>query len=148
MFKKIVAGLDGSEASEKAFELACSLAQQYDSEIHLVHTPQPQTVAFAMGAVAGYHTVTTMPSEDDVKSACEKIQSQGEAIASKYKRTIKQSHMDRGDPADQIIACAEECGADLIVTGRRGLGSIGSLLQGSTTQRVNHLAKCACLSVV
>ena len=147
MFKKIVAGLDGSEASEKAFALACDLAQKYDSEIHLVHTPQPQTVAFALGAVAGYHAVTTMPSSDDVNASCEKIRSQGQAIADKYNREITQSHMDRGDPAEQLVACAEGCGADLIVTGRRGLGSVGSLVQGSTTQRVNHLAKCACLSV-
>ena len=148
MFNKIVVGFDGSDASEKSFELACDLAQKYNSEIHVVHTPQPHTVAFAMGAVAGYHAVSTMPSAEEVKASCDKVLSQCESIASKYNQKIAQSHTQRGDPADQIIACAEECGADLIITGRRGLGSVGSLLLGSTTQRVNHLAKCACLSVV
>ncbi len=66
MFKRIVVGFDGSPESEHALRLACDLAQKYDSEIHLVHTPQPQTVAFAMGAVAGYHAVTTMPSSEEV----------------------------------------------------------------------------------
>ena len=147
MFNTIVVGLDGSEASNKAMGIACDLAQKYNSDIHVVHTPQPQTVAFAMGAVAGYHAVTTMPSADEIQAACDKVLSQGEAVAEQYSVKIKQSHMERGDPAGQIIACAENHGADLIVTGRRGLGSAGSLLQGSTTQRVNHLAKCACLSV-
>lgn len=147
MFGKIVVGLDGSETSETALRLACDLAQKYESELHLVHTPQPQTVAFAMGAVAGYHTVTTMPSDQEVNEATEKVLNSGKAIAREYGLEIAQTRSKRGNPADEIIACAESSGADLIVTGRRGLGGIGALVQGSTSQRVNHLAKCACLSV-
>ena len=148
MFEKIVVGMDGSQQAERALGLACELANKYDSEIHLVHTPEPQTVAFAMGALAGYHAVTTMPSEQDVDAAREKILTLARSIAEEHDQKITQTYMELGDPADQIIACAEACGADLIVTGRRGLGSLGSLLQGSTSQRINHLAKCACLSVV
>lgn len=148
MFEKIVVGMDGSQQAERALGLACDLARKYNSEIHLVHTPEPQTVAFAMGSVAGYHAVTTMPSAQDVEEAREKILTLARKIADEHDQKITQTYMELGDPADQIIACAEACGADLIVTGRRGLGSLGSLLQGSTSQRVNHLAKCACLSVV
>lgn len=148
MFEKIVVGIDGSEMSENALHLACDLAEKYGSELHLVHTPQPQTVAFAMGAVAGYHTVTTMPSIHEVQEAGEKILNSGKAIAEKHGQTITGTHMKAGDPADEVIACADSCGADLIVTGRRGLGNLGALVQGSTTQKINHAAKCACLSVV
>ena len=147
MFKTIVVGLDGSEASEKALDVACGLSEPNAAEIHLVHTPQPQTVAFAMGAVAGYHAITTMPSADEVKEAAEKILSSGESITKKYNQITTQKHVGHGDPADQIVDYADECGADLVVTGRRGLGRVDSLLQGSTSQRVNHLVKCACLSV-
>ena len=73
MFSKIVVGIDGSEMAETALKLACELASKYESELHLVHTPQPKTVAFAMGAMTGYHAVTTMPSEDQVKKAGEKV---------------------------------------------------------------------------
>ncbi len=148
MFSKIVVGVDGSDPSNAALSVACDLAQKYNSEIHLVHTPQPQTVAFAMGAVAGYQAITTMPSDEEVTVAAEKILNSGKAIAKKHNLEVTQSYMSRGKPVEEIIACAEGCGADLIVTGRRGLGGIGSLVQGSTTQGVNHLAKCACLSVV
>jgi len=148
MFKKIVVGLDGSEMSDRALHLACDLAQKYESEIYLVHTPQPQTVAFAMGAVAGYHAVTTMPSVDEVKAAADKIIATGKAIAEEHSRPIAQAHVQNGDPADNVVECAKSCGADLIVTGRRGLGTVSAFVQGSTTQRVNHLAECACLSVI
>ncbi|NNL17333.1 MAG: universal stress protein [Boseongicola sp.] len=134
--------------SENALRLACSLAQKYDSELHLVHTPQPHTVAFAMGAVAGYHAVTTMPDPAEVREAAEKILSKGKEIAAEVGCTITETYMDVGDPADEIVACVNKVGADLIVTGRRGLGMLGSLVQGSTSQRINHLATCACLSTV
>ncbi|MEX0310793.1 MAG: universal stress protein [Tateyamaria sp.] len=148
MFSKIVVGVDGSDTSNDALRIACDLAGKYKSDIHMVHTPQPQTVAFAMGAVAGYHAVTTMPSHDEVVAAATKIVEDATAIAKSCGREISSVRIDQGDPAQEIIGCAEETGADLIVTGRRGLGSIGSLVQGSTTQRVNHLAKCATLSVI
>lgn len=148
MFSRIVVGIDGSEMSENALRLACSLAEKYDSELHLVHTPQPHTVAFAMGAVAGYHAVTTMPSAEEVREAAEKVLSKGKEIAAENGCTITETYTEVGDPADEIVGCANTIGADLIVSGRRGLGTIGSLVQGSTSQRINHLATCACLSTV
>jgi nucleotide-binding universal stress UspA family protein len=147
MFKKIVVGIDGSETSETALQIACDLTAKYGSELHLVHTPQPQTVAFAMGAVAGYHMATTMPAAEEVKEAAEKIVNAGKDIAKANGTTVTQTYIDEGDPAHKIVDVAEKCGADMIVTGRRGLGSVGALIQGSTSQKINHLAKCAVLSV-
>ncbi|UZD91978.1 universal stress protein [Cognatishimia activa] len=147
MFEKIVVGLDGSETSDKALRTACDLAQKYGSEIHLVHTPQPKTVAFAMGAVAGYHTVTTMPNDEEVTKAANMIIGRGKGIAQDYDLSAVKTYSHRGDPVEEIVACAEGCDADLIVTGRRGLGSLGALIQGSTAQGVAHNAKCACLTV-
>lgn len=148
MFSKIVVGLDGSETSDNALRMACDLAKNYKSEIYLVHTPQPETVAFAMGAVSGYHTATSMPSSVEVSEAAAKVIDSAKAIASDFGVTIADADTERGEPAHQIVNCAETVGADLIVTGRRGLGSLGALIQGSTSQHVNHHAKCACLSVV
>lgn len=148
MFDKILIGIDGSETSEKALRMACDLATKYGAELHLIHTPQPQTVAFAMGAISGYHAVTMMPSPEEVSIAANKILAEGAQIAAACGQEITQQLQELGDPADVMIAYAERWEIDLIVTGRRGLGAIGALVQGSTTQRVNHLAKCACLSVV
>ncbi|WP_120499823.1 universal stress protein [Roseovarius sp. EL26] len=147
MFKTIVVGIDGSEISDNALRVACELAQKFAAEIHLIHVPQPQTVAFAMGALTGYHTATSMPTSDEVKTAGNKILDAGKAIAKTGGVDIAQAHLKSGDPANQITEYAEACEADLIVTGRRGLGSLGALIQGSTSQAVNHKAKCACLSV-
>ncbi|MEL6450146.1 MAG: universal stress protein [Pseudomonadota bacterium] len=147
MFERIVVGVDGSETSDRAVRMACDLANKYNSAIYLVHTPQPQSVAFALGAMSGYHAVTTMPDPAAVAKAATVILDRARKVAADCGRQIAATRSDRGDPAAQIIACAADVGADLIVTGRRGLGSMGALVQGSTSQQIGHLANCATLSV-
>ncbi|MEM9269920.1 MAG: universal stress protein [Pseudomonadota bacterium] len=147
MFKTIAIGIDGSDASLKALRAACEIAQRFGAELHLVHTPQPQTVAFALGAVPGYDVVTTMPSAQEVEEAAQKVVRQGLAVAEEMGQTVSNTYTDRGDPIAQIIACADSCGADLIVTGRRGLGNLGALILGSTSLGISNRATCAVLSV-
>ena len=52
-----------------------------------------------------------------------------------------------GDPAAAIRDLAREEKPDIIVMGRRGLGDLAGLLLGSVSQKVLHLAECACLTV-
>jgi nucleotide-binding universal stress UspA family protein len=148
MFKSIVVGIDGSDPSNTAITVASDLANKYGSALHIVHTPQPQTVAFAMGAAAGYHVATTMPSEDEVDEAANELITRATELAKISGKTIAGTQIKRGEPADQIVKYAKAHGCDLIVTGRRGLGSVSGLILGSTTQRINHTAECACLSVI
>ncbi len=53
--------------------------------------------------------------------------------------------VEPGDPATVIIERSKHF--DIIVMGRRGLGPLGALLQGSVSQKVNQLADAACLTV-
>jgi nucleotide-binding universal stress UspA family protein len=148
MFDKIMVGLDGSETSENALRIATDLAAKYGAELHLVHTPQPQTVAFAMGVSPGYNAITTMPSAIEVELAAEKILDAGSKIVESLNYTVTQTRIGHGDAADNIVAYAKENDASLIVTGRRGLGAIGALVMGSTSQRISQHAECACLTVI
>lgn len=147
MFKNIVVGLDGSPQSENALRIACDLAQKYNSKLHLSHTPKHETVAFAMGAVAGYHVATSMPKPEEIEAAAEKVFEQARAIAKEAGQAEIVTHKGMGDPAHDILDAADVAGADLIVTGRRGLGNLSALVLGSTSSHVAHHAKCACLTV-
>jgi len=52
-----------------------------------------------------------------------------------------------GDSAEQVVAEAENVGADLIVVGTRGLSELGGLVMGSVSHKVIHLAHCPCVTV-
>ncbi|WP_299968208.1 universal stress protein [uncultured Roseobacter sp.] len=147
MFSRITVGFDGSPPSENALRLACDMAQKYDAEVHICHTPKPETVAFALGAVSGYHVATTMPHPDQIAKAEAKLMEQACGIAADMGCAAPITHVGEGDPAQALLDHAEQIGSDLIVTGRRGLGNLTALVLGSTSQQVGHLAKCAHLTV-
>ncbi|MEO7294570.1 MAG: universal stress protein [Candidatus Limnocylindria bacterium] len=56
-------------------------------------------------------------------------------------------HVRSGDPAAEILDTAQERGADLIVTGSRGLAGLESLLLGSVARNVLTHARCSVLIV-
>lgn len=148
MFRQIIVGLDGSEKAKRAARIGCDLAKYYAGTVTFVHVPHAETAAHVVGAVAGYHAAIMKPTFADIEEAGQAVLDEGSKIASDVGCTSVETHMPHGDAATELLAHADEIGADLIVTGRRGLGGVASLVLGSTTQKVNHLAKCACLSVV
>lgn len=148
MFKQIIVGLDGSDKSKLAIQVGCEMATMSSGQLTLVHVPHAETAAFVVGAVSGYHAATTMPSFAEVEKAGQEVLDEGLKIAAEAGCANVKTHMPHGDAATEILEHANEIGADLIITGRRGLSGVSGLLLGSTTQRVNHLAKCACLSVI
>jgi nucleotide-binding universal stress UspA family protein len=50
-----------------------------------------------------------------------------------------------GSPADEIVRCAVERGAGIIVMGSRGWGEMHAVLLGSVSERVLHTAHCPVL---
>ena len=143
MFEKIVVGVDGSDQSISALVTACDIAKKYESKLHLVHSPELETTGIAVGSGA----VEIKPEPEAIAAAGEKVMAAAKAKAEEAGCPPTQCVVGNDSPATEILNCAEEIGADLIVLGRRGLGSITSLLLGSVSQKVSHEAKCACLTV-
>lgn len=147
MFETICVGYDGSEPSDRAVRLACDLAGKYGSDVHIVHTPHMETIAFAMGAVTGYHVATTMPSPEETAKSASIVIERAVNTASAAGCVNITTHIGTGDAAQTLIDYAQSVGADLIVTGRRGLGNLSAMVLGSTSQSVGRLAECAHLTV-
>jgi nucleotide-binding universal stress UspA family protein len=52
-----------------------------------------------------------------------------------------------GDYANSILAVAEDCNADIIVMGRRGLSTLQGFMTGSVSHKVAQRASCSVLTV-
>lgn len=144
MFRQIIVGLDGSEKAKTALRIGCDLARVYAGTVTLVHVLKPEADDLDDESEDDTNPATTF---EEIEAAGRRVLDAGLAIAQEQACKAVETHMPYGDAATEILAHADAIGADLIVTGRRGLGSLSSLVLGSTTQRINRDAKCACLSV-
>lgn len=132
MFEIIVVAVDGSDPSKRGLDAACTLARAFGSEIHLIHALEDKAVEAAANAKSA---ATTVVLQEAVKQA----QAAGVSPSSQS--------IGEGDPFDEIMTIVGLYNADLIVTGRRGLGSISGFFAGSTSQKIAKQAECAFLSI-
>jgi nucleotide-binding universal stress UspA family protein len=128
---KILLATDGSGDAELAGLAAASLSVEAGAELHLVHAWQ--IVPHPVVEVAHYE-------EEAARILEEQTQRVAEAGAA-----VKEAHLVMGPPADVILDLGEEIGADLIVLGSRGHGTLGRLILGSVSEGVVHHAICPVL---
>lgn len=143
MFSNIVVAVDGSQQSNHALATACNLASKYNSDIHLVHSPQLDTVALAVGSSA----FSIQPSQDKIDAAGKTIMDAAVSLAETQGWAAKTTTIGNDDPAREVLKCVEANNADLIITGRRGLNTIASVFLGSVSNKISQEAPCACLTV-
>jgi nucleotide-binding universal stress UspA family protein/GNAT superfamily N-acetyltransferase len=120
----IVVGADGSETGEKALAVALRLAAVLGGALHVVS---------AYGILQA-----TSDAEAVLAAATRAARAEGlEAV----------THARRDDPAEALIAVAEEQDADLLVVGSRGMSRASRFLLGSVPNKVSHHAPCSVLIV-
>jgi nucleotide-binding universal stress UspA family protein len=107
------------------------------------------------------HLVTAYP---DIPSYGETIRSSAkaepidlrqvaESLLARESRAVEdkgvevETHAREGDPAEVLIAVAEEVSADLIVVGARGLSGLQRFLLGSVSNKLSHHAPMSVMVV-
>lgn len=140
MIKKILVPIDDSDHARKAIGYASDFALKYKATVYLIHviSPLPRMIAEAE---------VLEKIEDNQRQFAKEILE--EAVREVMKKGVGnfQSTMLYGDPAQRIIEFARTNGVDMIVMGSRGGGSVESLLLGSVSNRVCHMADCTCVTV-
>jgi nucleotide-binding universal stress UspA family protein len=132
VYKQIVVGVDGSDASAEAATTAGRLAADLDAKVTAVYVRQvPMTVLpFSAGV--------------DISSYWEELERlAAERAAEALNRTGApwRFEMRTGDPAIQLELAADEHGADLVVVGAHGHSVAHRLLLGSVSSRLVHHAR-------
>jgi nucleotide-binding universal stress UspA family protein len=135
----IVVGVDNSPAAVTALLAAAEEARLRGATLHVVHVVHIPPSPLA--------DISVIPN-NLVESNYELAETVRVAVWEKVKTQLGGSglqwiQVDRlGYPADEILDYAQTVEAGLIVVGSRGFGDLKSLLLGSTSHRISHLAQC------
>lgn len=129
----LVTGYDGSQHGDAALARGDELAKCLGAEHHVILVAHVQSYQWT--AMSNPYQIDMYALEEEhLSEAYEKAKT-----GLKVETTVV---MRRGEPAREIIAYAEDVGADFIVVGSRGRGTVKSLLLGSTSHGVIHGAPC------
>jgi nucleotide-binding universal stress UspA family protein len=150
LYKNIVVGTDFSETAARAVEQATELAKAFKSTLHIVTGFKP---ALAMGVAASSLEAMAYGGAEILSEAESKLGDEVEATLGRMEKDIARkgvtvkTHGIAGDPADALIDCAENCKADLIVVGNRGMSGVKRFVLGSVSNKVTHHSPCSVLVV-
>jgi|SRR5579862_1883858 len=136
--KTIVVGYDDTEPSKRALERAADLAEKFGSQL-VVTSVAPVMVPSGTHGTAGIDPTDT-PAQHHAELEHAQTYLGGRSLTATLQPAI-------GDPADSIIAAAEQAGADLIVVGTREPSFLERLLGTSVSQAVSKHAHCDVLIV-
>ena len=139
--KKILVPVDFSSLSKKAFKYALRLAQQFKTEIALIHVLEP-----------------AVPSTFDGLPIAPPCPEEGSPVAEKNLRTLVSSARTAGVPkarslfrrglaSHEIVEAAKDLDVDLIVIATHGYTGWKHFCIGSTAERVVRAAPCPVLVV-
>jgi nucleotide-binding universal stress UspA family protein len=141
-FQRILVGCDFSTVSSLALQYGLSMAQEFQSELHLAHVIEPP-------AYRNFNRSKTKNGEDfepDLR----------DYLNGKLKKMVPEDAQNwctpmttllEGKSDEELTDYAVSQKIDLIVLGVRGQGLVEKLFVGSTTERVIGRAACPVLSV-
>jgi nucleotide-binding universal stress UspA family protein len=135
MLSVVAVGTDGSATASKAVDAAAEIARRFGAKLVLLSAAQrsrnplaesresSEELQWATNKSARLRTMLDRTEQDlrDRKIDCSTM-------------------LDEGDPAEVLVRLAEECHADLLVIGNRGMHR---RVLGSVPNTVTHKARCS-----
>ena len=146
MFDVIVVGTDGSESAGIAVRRAAELAALTGATLHIVSAYHAVSVgSVAMAATAG----ATFDVDEVNRSVAAQSEQVCEHAATEVRRHgVKlEVHAVPGEPADALVAVANDVRADVVVVGSRGMSGARRFVLGSVPNKVSHHCPCSLLIV-
>jgi nucleotide-binding universal stress UspA family protein len=127
-YKRVLVALDGSTACEAVLRFLMEIAGPLDMTVMLLHVLEPITPQVVEGTIV----------VDDIEAR----RHEAEEYLAPISAALRSQGVDtawairRGRPADEILAAAQEGGADLIAMATHGRTGLGRLLFGSVAEAV------------
>lgn len=144
----VVVGIDGSEHSARAADLAAAEAARRECPLEIVHAFVPPMVPRPATAPPDLPPVAPMTAVDDPE-LLERV----DQLLHDTAERVREAHPDLpvltrrhdGFPSEVLVAASHH--AQLLVLGHRGVGGFASLLIGSVAVQVANHATCPVIIV-
>jgi nucleotide-binding universal stress UspA family protein len=134
MLSIVAVGTDGSATASKAVEAAAEIAGRFEARLVL------------LSAFEGSDRPTGSGSGSDERQWAFNNDARVRELLHRTEQELRErkidctTMLDEGDPAEVLIRLAEECDADLLVIGNRGMER---RVLGSVPNTVTHKATCS-----
>lgn len=139
---RILLPTDFSEATLRAADIACSLAQVTGATVHVMHVGQPVEIAIKAPEIGVLRR--KVPPDEGV------LQRRLDEFAQKHLGDYGVSAVTvvaRGKPADAIVRYAREARIDRIIIATHAAGLLRRILHGSVSKSVLEHAPCPVVMV-
>ncbi len=149
--RRVLASVDAMQPTAAALnrrilEAAIAVKQQDEAEINIAHAFQPR-----FGG--RHHASTTQALESQLADAIAHLERQHtdalHALVADHRERLTDGnlHLLRGEPASQVLACAEALGSDLLVLGTLSRPREPGLFIGTTAEDLLQGAKTSVLAL-
>ncbi len=136
MSQTVVAGIDGSDESQRALRWAAEYVQKVGGLVHAVSVWH-QPVQF------GYR-LPTSDSELEQR-ARQQLDKVTEAVRAEFPSVDIRERLIRGHVVDELVGLSPQ--ADMMVLGNKGHGAFTGMMVGSVALKLVHHARCPVLVV-
>lgn len=137
----VAVGIDGSSSSWRALGAAADVALQHGARLHLV-------TAWTRAPEESWRLAFPPPPSNGARALAETAVEAARGVAARASRWVAEhrpglevTEVVREGPPAAVLA-EQSLGAGLLVVGSRGLGPAGSLVLGSVSHGVVHVASC------
>jgi nucleotide-binding universal stress UspA family protein len=135
MVAKIAVGIDGSPTASKALDMAVEMARSFGAELVLLSVYDGAAASESGEDELSWATNPAARVQHSVELARDTLSRSGLNVS---------LLSDQGDAGDVLVRLAEECSADVLVVGNKGMHR---RVLGSVPNTVAHNAPCSVLVV-
>ncbi|HET7478824.1 MAG TPA: universal stress protein [Rubrobacteraceae bacterium] len=138
---RILVATDGSADAEMAGRRASAMARALGSELHMVYVV-PVTEPYSPYSEGDGERPGTYEDRREARA----LLAEQVGLVEEAGGKVEKSYIRVGEPDAEVVSLAEEIGANMIVTGSRGLGRLRRPI-GSTSSSIAAHAHCPVLVV-
>jgi nucleotide-binding universal stress UspA family protein len=135
MLSVVAVGTDGSATASKAVDAAAEIARRFGAKLVLLSAAQRSRDPLTGSRESSEELQWAANKSARLRTMLDRTE--------QYLRDRKidcTTMLDEGDPAEVLVRLAEECHADLLVIGNRGMHR---RVLGSVPNTVTHKARCS-----